>query len=295
MSVCAMESLQQPPPPRPNTQTTATPFPNHPHHHNTSTVVVASATTSSEEQLLNRVSDEIERMRVAPTSNSITSNSNNNNNNNNSSSFAASSSSSPERSFHSFPPACLEMLKNIKGNHRCVDCGEQNPQWAACRYGALLCLNCSGHHRSLGVQISSVRSISMDEWSVNEVISMLEGGNSQLTAFFDRHALTQHACSLVTLPPSPLYGTDGRPNPNGITSSSVAATTTTSMINRDNVMRLRYKTKAALFYRRNMEQHVSTILNTGPYRGREISRQHYKNCNSTNPQQQEQQQHNVIR
>ena len=295
MSVCAMESLQQPPPPRPNTQTTATPFPNHPHHHNTSTVVVASATTSSEEQLLNRVSDEIERMRVAPTSNSITSNSNNNNNNNNSSSFAASSSSSPERSFHSFPPACLEMLKNIKGNHRCVDCGEQNPQWAACRYGALLCLNCSGHHRSLGVQISSVRSISMDEWSVNEVISMLEGGNSQLTAFFDRHALTHHACSLVTLPPSPLHGTDGRSNPNGTTSSSVAATTTTSMINRDNVMRLRYKTKAALFYRRNMEQHVSTILNTGPYRGREISRQHYKNCNSTNPQQQEQQQHNVIR
>ena len=150
-----------------------------------------------------------------------------------------------ERCFHSFPPACLTMLKSLKGNHRCVDCGEQNPQWAACRYGALLCLQCSGHHRSLGVQVSCVRSISMDEWSVTEVVSMLEGGNSQLAAFFDRHALTEKACS---------------------------ASTGTTTITKDNVTRLRYKTKAALFYRRQMEMHVANILAAGPYRGREISR-----------------------
>lgn len=150
-----------------------------------------------------------------------------------------------ERCFHSFPPACLTLLKSLKGNHRCVDCGEQNPQWAACRYGALLCLQCSGHHRSLGVQVSCVRSICMDEWSVTEVVSMLEGGNSQLAAFFDRHALTEKACS---------------------------ASTGTTTITKDNVTRLRYKTKAALFYRRQMEIHVANILAAGPYRGREISR-----------------------
>ena len=150
------------------------------------------------------------------------------------------------------------MLQKIQGNHRCVDCGEQNPQWAACRYGALLCLNCSGHHRSLGVQISSVRSISMDEWRVEEVISMLEGGNYQLSSFFDRHALTQQSCP-----------------PNGATTTTTTNDTTTK-ITRENVTRLRYKTKAALFYRNNMEQHVQTILANGPYRGREVSRQNYK-------------------
>ena len=45
-----------------------------------------------------------------------------------------------------------------------------------------------------------------------------------------------------------------------------------SSITSDNVMRLRYKTKAALFYRRQMELHVANILAAGPYRGREISR-----------------------
>lgn len=151
-----------------------------------------------------------------------------------------------ERCFHSFPPACLALLKNDKGTHRCVDCGEQNPQWAACRYGALLCLQCSGHHRSLGVQVSYVRSISMDEWSVTEVVSMLEGGNSQIATFFDRHALTEKTCR---------------------TSSG-----SSTMINKENVTRMRYKTKAALFYRRQMEVHVATVLAAGPYRGREISR-----------------------
>lgn len=174
-----------------------------------------------------------------------------------------------ERCFHSFPPSCLAMLKGLEGNHRCVDCGEQNPQWAACRYGALLCLKCSGHHRSLGVQVSSVRSISMDEWSATEVISMLEGGNSQIALFFDRHALTEKNCGVNSNSKESLL-----PNTAVATASNNISTTTTptTSITKENVTRLRYKTKAALFYRRQMEIHVATILAAGTYQGREISR-----------------------
>jgi hypothetical protein len=227
--------------------------------------------TASETEilLLNRVSAEIERMRVAPTTNGNTTT-------NTAITTSTTTTTSEIRRFHSFPPACLEMLTSIKGNHRCVDCGEQNPQWAACRYGALLCLQCSGQHRSYGVQISSVRSISMDEWSVNEVISMLEGGNSQLSAFFERHALTEQSCTINK--------TNFRSNDeintnrtlNGGDTSSSSTTTTASVITKENVTRLRHKTKAASFYRVQMEQHVHTILTTGPYRGREVSRQNYK-------------------
>lgn len=165
--------------------------------------------------------------------------------------------------FRSFPPACLSMLKRLEGNHRCIDCGEQNPQWAATRYGAMLCLNCSGQHRSLGVQVSSVRSVSMDEWSVTEVISMLEGGNHQIGNFFARHHLTKSTCTATTTPTSQEVSSAGAGPDDG------------RKITRDNVTRLRYKTKAALFYRRQMEQHVAKILANGPYRGREISRRNH--------------------
>lgn len=145
--------------------------------------------------------------------------------------------------FHSFPTACLTMLKSLKGNHRCLDCGEQDPQWATVSYGALLCLKCSGRHRSLGVQVSCVRSIAMDDWSQAEVLSMLEGGNAQLHEFFERHSL----CA----------------------DSDLAKN---NFLTRENVITMRYKTKAALFYRKQLGIHVATVLKSGVYRGREASR-----------------------
>jgi len=89
--------------------------------------------------------------------------------------------------YHSFPPACLRLLQSIEGNQRCVDCGNVDPQWAAVSYGALLCLHCSGHHRSLGVTVSCVRSISMDEWSLQHILAMLEGGKCSVGKLFVRH------------------------------------------------------------------------------------------------------------
>jgi Putative GTPase activating protein for Arf len=156
---------------------------------------------------------------------------------------AVASGARRRATFKAFPPACLSLLRKMDGNHRCIDCGEHDPQWAAVSYGALLCLQCSGHHRSLGVHVSLVRSITMDEWSLEQVLAMLEGGNGQLAGFFGRHHLTTDTCLA-----------------------------TSKTITRENVTRLRYKTKAALFYRQQMNVHVSNVLEAGPYRGRETSR-----------------------
>lgn len=148
-----------------------------------------------------------------------------------------------QKPYHSFPPACLAMLKGIKGNHRCIDCGEQDPQWATVSYGALICLGCSGRHRSLGVQTSCVRSIAMDDWSPAGVLAMLEGGNAQLQDFYERHDLCQES--------------DLSKN---------------QVLTRDNVTTMRYKTKASLFYRQQLGKHVAEVLEKGAYRGREASR-----------------------
>lgn len=172
-------------------------------------------------------------------------------------STASSSSISIPPRYHKFPPACLALLKNMEGNQRCVDCGDRDPQWAAVSYGALLCLQCSGHHRSLGVQVSCVRSVSMDEWSLEHVINMLEGGNAQLTLFFYRHLLSEEALAAKQQQHQ---------------QQQQDAATQPKVITKTNVTRLRYKTKAALFYRQQMALHTARVLQAGPYRGREISR-----------------------
>lgn len=150
---------------------------------------------------------------------------------------------SGSRCYPSFPPACLALLQSIEGNGRCIDCGERNPTWAAVRYGALLCLQCSGYHRSLGVQIGCVRSVTMDEWSVEHVIQMLEGGNAQLSTFFARHHLSVESC------PQRTQG-----------------------ISKENVIQQRYKTKAAEFYRNQLALHAHKVLDAGPYQGRDSFR-----------------------
>lgn len=38
------------------------------------------------------------------------------------------------------------------------------PDWASINLGIVMCIECSGVHRSLGVHISKVRSLTLDKW-----------------------------------------------------------------------------------------------------------------------------------
>jgi ADP-ribosylation factor GTPase-activating protein 1 len=74
-------------------------------------------------------------------------------------------------------------IRGLDGNRVCADCDTRNPQWASVTFGTLVCLECSGRHRGLGVHISFVRSVQMDSWSHKQIQSMRIGGNGKFRAY----------------------------------------------------------------------------------------------------------------
>eukprot|EP00731_Ephydatia_muelleri_P024914 Em0016g1185a len=73
--------------------------------------------------------------------------------------------------------AILKELASIEGNTMCVDCGCGDPKWASVNLGVLMCIECSGTHRGLGVYISQVRSLTLDALKPEWVQRIRDVGN----------------------------------------------------------------------------------------------------------------------
>lgn len=80
---------------------------------------------------------------------------------------------------------CAKQILLIPGNEKCCDCGSPDPKWASINLGITLCIACSGIHRSLGVHISKVRSISLDVWEPEILKVMAELGNNVVNKIYE--------------------------------------------------------------------------------------------------------------
>ena len=54
-------------------------------------------------------------------------------------------------------------------------------------------MNCAALHRSMGVNVSFVRSLSMDTWSEKKLKLMAMGGNKKLKEFFQIYDLNDES------------------------------------------------------------------------------------------------------
>ncbi|PSS27009.1 ADP-ribosylation factor GTPase-activating protein [Actinidia chinensis var. chinensis] len=74
----------------------------------------------------------------------------------------------------------IDVLRKVCGNDKCADCGAPEPDWASLNLGVLVCIECSGVHRNLGVHISKVRSLTLDVkvWELSVITLFQSLGNT---------------------------------------------------------------------------------------------------------------------
>lgn len=70
----------------------------------------------------------------------------------------------PSSTYDENPDKLLQALReNDQGNCWCADCGSGSKvEWVSINLAIILCIECSGIHRSLGTHISKVRSLTLD-------------------------------------------------------------------------------------------------------------------------------------
>jgi len=75
----------------------------------------------------------------------------------------------------------LQMVREADaGNAWCAECGsERKVEWVSLNFGIIMCIECSGAHRSLGSHISKVRSLTLDTVSFTQDMTelLLQVGN----------------------------------------------------------------------------------------------------------------------
>ncbi|KAF7712194.1 Arf GTPase activating protein [Penicillium ucsense] len=79
-------------------------------------------------------------------------------------------------SYEDNPARLLQVVRDAdEGNNWCADCGSSSKvEWVSINLGIILCIECSGIHRSLGTHISKIRSLTLDVHSFsNDIVEIL--------------------------------------------------------------------------------------------------------------------------
>ncbi|NXM78203.1 SMAP2 protein, partial [Serilophus lunatus] len=59
------------------------------------------------------------------------------------------------------------------------------PRWASWNIGVFICIRCAGIHRNLGVHISRVKSVNLDQWTQEQIQCVQEMGNGKANRLYE--------------------------------------------------------------------------------------------------------------
>ncbi|XP_029370051.1 stromal membrane-associated protein 2 [Echeneis naucrates] len=79
----------------------------------------------------------------------------------------------------------LNSLLALEENKFCADCESKGPRWASWNLGIFICIRCAGIHRNLGVHISKVKSVNLDQWTQEQVQCVQEMGNAKAKRLYE--------------------------------------------------------------------------------------------------------------
>lgn len=89
-----------------------------------------------------------------------------------------SNSTSISQRVRELTSSIIDRVKRLPGNQFCCDCGAPDPEWLSTNLGILICLECCGIHREVGVHISRTQSIVIDELGTSQLLLARVVGNS---------------------------------------------------------------------------------------------------------------------
>ncbi|XP_075058697.1 stromal membrane-associated protein 1 isoform X2 [Mixophyes fleayi] len=81
--------------------------------------------------------------------------------------------------------AILSRMLREDDNKYCADCEAKGPRWASWNLGVFICIRCAGIHRNLGVHISRVKSVNLDQWTPEQIQCMQDMGNTRARVLYE--------------------------------------------------------------------------------------------------------------
>ncbi|CAL8362364.1 unnamed protein product [Boreogadus saida] len=86
--------------------------------------------------------------------------------------------------FEAPPPRCCPLWGPGGRRSRSIIAG---PRWASWNLGVFMCIRCAGIHRNLGVHIARVKSVNLDQWTPEQIQSMVDIGNRRGRLMYEAH------------------------------------------------------------------------------------------------------------
>ena len=86
----------------------------------------------------------------------------------------------------------IEEVKEYSTNKQWVDWGKEDPEWVSTNNGVFICLIWCAKHRSLGTDVSKIKSIMHLDWEAYELKALQKGGNKSFQDFMAAYGLNDY-------------------------------------------------------------------------------------------------------